>query len=204
MLEGADFRWPQMRTFTWPRAPRRLAKVTTASEFGGSLGSQDFVLHQWLPSSPAIEPEIRHTVDAIFNDLQYIDTGDRGFVAAFLDGIAEPLKELQETFRLQIVFGTTPGKMKLPPVEWKPEPAEIDWERAYYIVAPDPAFFQAGDGPIHKLGTSCRDAFVIATDPKEDVPRKVWGSLEDVLRVFEGTPQWCVKCRSDAPELLLT
>jgi hypothetical protein len=183
--------------------PKRLVKITTASEFGASVGSQDFVLHQWLPSSPATEPDIRHTIDAIFNDLQYIDTGDRAFVAAFLDGITEPLRQRQESFGLQLVVGTTRGKMKLPPVEWKPEPEEIAWERAYYIVAPDPAFFRADDGPIHKLGTSCRDAFVLATDPRDDVPRKVWGSLEDVFLAFEGTPPWCPKCRADAPELLL-
>ncbi len=183
--------------------PKRFVKVTTPSEFGGSLGAQDYVLHQWLPSTSAAEPEIRHTIDQIFNDLQYIDTGDRGFVAAFLDGITEPLKQLQAAFGLQLVVGTTHGKMKLPSVEWNPEPQQIDWERAYYIVAPDPAFFRAGDGPIHKLGTSCREAFAIATDSKEDLPRHVWTSTDEVIRAFEGSPSWCAKCRVDAPELLL-
>ena len=180
----------------------RFTKITSPSEFGGSIGGQDFVLHQWLPQTPEAEPEIRHAIDEIFNDLAYIDSGDRAFVAAFLDGIAEPLGRLQSAFGLQLVCGTTRGKLKLPPTQWEPNPKEIKWERSYYIVAPDPAYFRSEDGRVHKLGTSCREAFMLATDPPDHLSRTVWGSLDSVHQAFEGAPPWCPTCRTEAPETL--
>jgi len=178
-------------------------KIRTPSEFRAGIGAQDFVLDQWLPLTPASEADIRHTVDEIFTDLQYIDTADHGLTAAFLDGIAEPLERLQGEHRMQLVVGTTRGKVTLPATDFEPNPKELPWERAHYIVAPDPAFFGFAGGPIHKLGTSCRAAFKLAIQDHGVAEVRVWASLDHLNKDFERAVPWCTACLSKSPELFM-
>jgi hypothetical protein len=167
------------------------------------MGAQDFVLNQWLPLASESEADIRHTVDEIFTDLQYIDSGDHGLTAAFLDGIAEPLDRLQRELGMQLVVGTTRGKMTLPTTAFDPTVKDIPWERAYFIVAPDPAFFGSAAGPIHKLGTSCSAAFKLAIQEHGEGEVRVWASLKQLSDDFERAVPWCGTCRSESPELFL-
>ena len=198
-VDAASLRGQALKT---PMATK-FHKIRTPPEFRSGMGAKDFVLNQWMPLLSASEADIRHTVDEIFTDLQYIDSGDHGLAAAFLDGIAEPLERLQRELGMQLVVCTTRGKLTLPVTDFAPTSKDIPWERAHYIVAPDPAFFGMVAGPIHKLGTSCTAAFKLAVQDQGDAEVRVWASVHHLSKDFERAVPWCSNCRSESPELFL-
>lgn len=50
-------------------------------DFGATMGTEDYVLQKWVSPPPEIEPDIRRTIDEVFDDLQYIGSDDPGLTA---------------------------------------------------------------------------------------------------------------------------
>ncbi len=145
-----------------------------------------------LPTPPEVEPDIRHVLDAIFQDLQYIDCSEADLVSAYLDGIERPL-EIVRRLGFQLAATTTKGKLTWPAgILGQEEPTELAVTKATYFLAPRPCFYRpAGDDHVHVLGVDCDGERGLT---REDARVRSWGSRQVVERNFEGTVPWCDTC----------
>jgi len=127
-------------------------RVRTPTDFRQTMrGAGDFVIHEWVEPSPEAEPAYRQMVEAIFNDLSYISADDPGLVSAYLEGLAEPLRDL-DALGLQLMALPTRGTIEIQGVAG---PARMPWSRTHYVIAPAWAAFRGQRGFVHLLGTAC-------------------------------------------------
>jgi hypothetical protein len=163
------------------------------------MGFEDYVLQKWISPPPEIEPEVRGTVDEIFEDLQYIGSDDPGLTSAYLDGIAEPLALLQQ-FGLQLVGFVTSGKITVPAGTLGSEAeTTMPWRRTIYVVAPNPCYYRLVDekpAKVHILGVDCSGARTVTKLQNGAVP--AYGSLDAVEQDYEGVVPWCETCELHA------
>jgi hypothetical protein len=173
--------------------------LRTPMDFEATMGTEDYVLQKWVSPPPAVEPDIRRTIDEVFADLQYIGSDDPGLTAAYLDGISEPLQRLKE-FGLQLVGVVTSGKMTMPAGPFGGgQETTVPWRRSIYIVAPDPCYYRlVAESPaqVHKLGVECTG--MRAVTKLENGGVAVYGSLDAVEQDFEGAVPWCATCELHA------
>lgn len=169
--------------------------IRTPTDFKRTLGTDDFVLHEWVTPAPEIEPIFRGAVDEIFSDLQDISADEPGIVASYLDQIYQPLMRLQE-LGIQLVGMVWSGNMQFrAPALGSDEMKSLPWKRTIYVLAPHPAYYSLSEEkPIrtHIFGIDCEGSRKIAAGKGGDV--KVWGSREAVERDYEARVPWCDTC----------
>jgi hypothetical protein len=114
-----------------------LVKVLrTPTDFEATMGTEDYVVQKWISLPAELEPDVRGTIDEIFEDLQYIGSDDPGLTAAYLEGIFEPLQRLKQ-FGLQLVGFATSGNMTFPAETLGSDTkTTAPWRRSIYVVAP--------------------------------------------------------------------
>lgn len=169
--------------------------LRTPTDFEATMGFEDYVLQKWISPPPDIETDVRGTLDEIFEDLQDIGSDDSELTSAYLDGITEPLRRLQQ-FGLQLVAVVTAGKMTFPAGMLGSEAdTQTPWRRSTYVVAPDPCYYRlVAESPpkVHKLGVDCPGARTVTTLRNGAVV--AYGSYEAVEQDYEGVVPWCETC----------
>lgn len=160
---------------------------------------EDYVLHEWVTPPAEVEPDVRHTLDEIFNEDLSAVSGDRDLTASWLDTIQAPLETLR-AMGLQLVGVLTSGKLTLPASTFGSDAEKtMPWRRVHYIVAPEPAYYRlTNEEParVHKLGVDCEGIRLFTRSEGEAVA--VYGSLQAVERDFERAVPWCERCALEA------
>jgi hypothetical protein len=166
--------------------------IKTPSDFKRSLGSHGHIVQEWFSAIPQMEPQIRHTIEAIFNDLPLIDVQEPVMVSSYLDAITQPLNDLQ-ALRLQMlaILSTATNKSggrEIP-----------NWRMTRYIIAPDPCFFAtvapAEATVVHLLDPSCSESIAVAKN-SEMLDIQVFPDLQLLDAQFEHNIPWCPQCRA--------
>lgn len=167
--------------------------IRTPTHFERTLGTQDYVLHKWLPDDIETERDARQLVDDIFADLQYV-ADEPELVRGYLEGVEGPLQALRE-LGFQLVGVITSGQLTLPTLgDLRPGVEKVPWRRAHYFVAADPAYYRITDArPVrmHKLGVDCDGMRELTR--REDARVSVYPSRAAVLADLEDEP-WCTMC----------
>jgi hypothetical protein len=164
-------------------------RIVTPTDLKKVMRSEDYVVFEFVNPSPAVEPEIRHTIDEIFGELQYM-LGDDDLERCYLDDVSEPLQNLTQ-LGLQLVGVLTSGTMRMMAASSEP----LSWRRTYYIVAPDPAFYYLPDtapAVVHLLGVDCGGVRAITRSHGKHIA--VYGSHQAITEAFEREMPWCEKC----------
>jgi hypothetical protein len=167
--------------------------IRTPTDFERTMGTQDYVLHKWLPDDLEIERETRRLTDRIFADLQYVG-GEAELVRGYLEGVDEPLQDLHER-SFQLVGVVTSGQLTLPTLgDLKPIADKVPWKRAHYFVAADPAYYRIAEARpvrVHKLGVDCDGMRELTR--RDDAEVSVYPSRSAVAEDLEDEP-WCPVC----------
>lgn len=164
--------------------------VRTPTDFRRAM-ADTYTVTLFTPGDPhpALEPFVRHAMDAIFDDLQDIDQHDRGMVSAYLDGIQAPLAEL-DAMGLAVFALLSPARL---------DGMEVTHGR--YLVIPRDGRFQAGEGtagPVHRFDPRCEAAVA-------DLARGLIGKAGVMLcankagaeMAYERRVPWCLDCCLD-------
>jgi hypothetical protein len=162
--------------------------IRTPTDFRRAMGGLSYSRHEIIPPAyEAMEPDIRRTMDDIFTDLEYVG-GDAGLTSAYLEGIAEPLRQLRD-WGFQLTATVTTGTLT-----FGDPPQRIPWSSTLYVLAPAGTFFQAeGAGLVHLLGADCDDAGRELT-AGEDRAFRYWSSRDALEQAFEGRVPMCPRC----------
>src|SRR5262245_19549770 len=121
--------------------------IRTPTDFGRCLGSLgDYIKKPLVSPPPEIEAAFRRALDEIFQDLQYIDSGDHDVLASYLEGIKSPLDDLY-ALGFSLFALVTRGTLTLPDTALgPPTQREIpNWSRTYYLVVPTNGLFRVGE-----------------------------------------------------------
>jgi hypothetical protein len=179
--------------------------IRTPSDFERALGSDvgDYVKAPLVSPPPEIEPSFRRALDGIFNDLQYVESGDHALLAAYLEGIEAPLDDLHHLgFTLFAVV--TRRTLTLPdsPILGPPAQRKIpNWSRTYYFVVPANGFFRLGEdtkGTVHRFSPRCATAVAaLAKGAQEHTTIAVWYSADAARVSLERSVPWCQDCCLD-------
>ena len=134
-----------------------------------------------------IEPVIRKCLEAIFNDLPYIERDDPDLVTAYLDSIAGPLTLLQAAGL--IIFAVSR------PVTV----AEMKCRMTDYLVVSLNARFsvgkEIGDTLVHRFDPSCETGVgELAKAISAKVPVRFFATPEAVRQAYEHSVPWCQDC----------
>lgn len=143
---------------------------------------------QWFEATPALEPEIRQTIAAMFDDLPYISTDEPGMLSAFLDGVEEPLRKLWEEFGLGVF--AVQQMMSQPPIEGAGGPP-MRWPHTIFIVAAPSTAVLDANGSAHLVRAGCEG---LATSVAQDLVRRAWPSPSVLELQLEGSANWCPTC----------
>lgn len=165
--------------------------ITTPTEMGNFIDTHDACVSHLVPTIPEFEPTIRHLVDEIFNDQQYISSDDRGEVSSYLDSIAEPLASLS-SYNIAILAITTTGTIKLNNGHDIP-----NWKRTYFYAIPIQGYFhvQEEGQTIHHFSPTCDDAMAKLLDASlRDKQIQVYPSDQIIRDKLKGSVAWCAKC----------
>jgi hypothetical protein len=165
------------------RSPMDFERTLPAHEYGRSVVVQ---------LTDEGEEFCRRTLDEIFVDLQYIESGDSALLKAYLDGIADPLQQLRNGGLLILALGQT-VKRSIPNLA---EP--IPWRRVSYLVVPSEGYFRRGtetSGVVHRFTDQCEAAIAdVAASLDGSVGLSVWPSNDMVTAQLEGNVPWCQQC----------
>lgn len=175
-----------------------LQSIKTPSDFARTIDANVTFNHTWITSTPEAEPHIRDTVDAIFCDLDDIDSGERGMVSSYLSSIADPLNELR-AMGLQLVAIVESGKLTMPTGTLdREDEVSVPVEAAHYIVATDPAFYRLVDREtlVHKLGVNCDGIRQFTRSKGEHLA--VYSSRDSLELAYEHNVPWCAVCQLEA------
>lgn len=166
--------------------------IETPSDFRGLMGD-GYSLEVFVRPEPEREPEVRHTIEAIFNDLEYISPQDPELFSSYLDSIQEPLADLK-AFGLQLAAHKTQGTLEVPAGAFPAADQQlgpVPWSQTYFFVTPRPCFYRVGDdGNVHMLGIGC-EADHELTQKGAAVH---WWTAPAVEVAFEGAVPWCNTC----------
>ena len=167
----------------------KLRHIRTPTDLRPAIGSHASTINWLLPPDAEVERIIRHAVDAIMTDLQYIGHDDADLISSYLDSIEEPLNELSSVgFSLSYAIGSGPAK-------WG-EVAFDDWRTAYFVVSESPLVFaaMADDQPSLLHLMNCCNA------TKEQIVLQKGEGIFALRRGFvppewfEVESYWCAEC----------
>jgi hypothetical protein len=170
--------------------------IHTPTDFRATVSACEFTVHTVVGLPPEVEPEIRRRVDAIFEDLPYIDAGDYALTSSYLESIEQPLAELRAV-GLQLVAVSSTGTMSWPAHGPDELAQAMPWSRTTYLVASDPSYFHLqGEDEVHVLGAQCPAARRLVAG---DARAAFWPAVRLVDAHFEGSVPWCTTCLLDRP-----
>jgi hypothetical protein len=179
--------------------------IRTPTDFERAMASDagDYVKAPLVTPRPELEEDLRHALDGIFNDLQYVDRGDGELFASYLDGIKGPLDDLHR-LGLTLFALVTHGSLTLGDhfTLGAPKQRTIpNWSRTYYLVVPENGFFRIGedvDGTVHRFSPNCTTAIAALADASEkQTGITVWFKADRVRVSLEGDVPWCQQCCLD-------
>ena len=166
--------------------------IETPSDFRDTLGGMSYQYDLPLKPPASIEPDIRHAIDAIFSDLQYISKDEPELVRCYLDGIEEPLQSLS-SFGLMLFALVSSGTCHLGDGKQIP-----NWTSIHYFIVPSQAYFALGrdlSQTVHRFDPTCDSAIsALVSVSQKSAPFTVYGSKEPVRTAHEGAVPWCVSC----------
>lgn len=166
--------------------------IQSPTDFERTLGHLDFITTSLCSPLPEIEPLFRQSLSLIFDDLQYIDTSERGLVTTYLSDIEKPLIFLR-SIGFEILAITTTGTMK-----FANQPEIANYTRTYYLTIPVNGFFRIGNelsGVIHRFNPNCKSAISELTRSiKDSTPVSIWANKDLLKQQLEGNVPWCVEC----------
>lgn len=168
------------------------AIIATPTDMRPFVGSHDCVRLELAKAEPEFEPEMRHAVDALLSDLQYIGADDQDLVSSYLDGVGEPLQTLRE-LGVSVLGIKTSGTLTLSDGNTVP-----NWTRCYVITAPTLAYFQI-DGTnkrFHRFAPACSTAMSDLLDAArgKDVGIRVSLNVHVLRHMLENNVPWCETC----------
>ena len=155
------------------------------------LGGHDHAVSHLVSFRDEYEPTIRHLVDAIFQDMQYIGADEAELVSSYLDGITEPLQELKR-HGVSILGISTRGTMKFDNGSTIP-----NWIRTYFFIVPTLGYFKVeADGKkFHHFDTGCRAAM---SDLSKAMRKRTGLSTrldaQLIREEHENNVPWCEHC----------
>jgi len=164
--------------------------ILTPTDMRQFVGSA-FSVHYLVSLKEEFEPTIRHAVDEIFQEMQYIESDESDLISIYLDGIAKPLQELKR-HGISILALSTQGTMKLKNGAMIP-----NWVRTYFFVVPTPGYFivEGENKKFHHFDPACRAAM---SDLNELVRAgKVLNGRLDAQSIreeYENNVPWCEYC----------
>lgn len=167
------------------------AIISTPSDMRPFVGGHDHAVSHLVSFRDEFEPTIRHAVDAIFQDMQYIGSNETELVSSYLDGITEPLQELKR-YGVSILAMSTRGTAKFDNGSTIP-----NWVRTHFLVVPALGYFKAeGEGKkIHHFDPGCR---VAMSDLNESLHKGKGLSTrvdaQSVREEHENDVPWCEQC----------
>lgn len=167
------------------------AMISTPTDMRSFVGGHDHAVPHLVSFKEDFEPAIRHAVDTIFQDMQYISSDEPELVSSYLDGIAEPLQKLKR-YRVSILAMSTRGTMKMENGATIP-----NWVRTYFLVIPTLGYFktEGENKKFHHFDPACRSAM---SDLNESVRSgKGLSTRLDALSIreeFENDAPWCEHC----------
>lgn len=170
----------------------QLTRVRTATDFERTMGAGAMSLRKLVQTTPETDRDFRRVVDAIFADIELIDSEEPGMLRCFLDGVADPLDELygmgysvQHTraHASYTMVGAT-DKVSVP--------------LAVYFIAPEPCYFawpheEGGIGAIHVLG-ACPDATRRLALTEETGIHLLHSRMAIETFIPEEDRRWCPVC----------
>ena len=173
----------------------KLRHVRTPTDMRGAIGSHASTINWLLPQKPDIEREVRHAVEAITHDLQYIGSDEPELVSSYLDSIEEPLETLAS-----LGFGLSYA-LRSGPAQWG-EAKFDDWQTVIFVVSETPLVFTViHDGEPSKLhilnGCQATRSNIILQKSEGTL---VLGRGLVVPDWFDEEEHWCTDCwqRMDA------
>lgn len=165
----------------------RIREVRTPTAFGGTI-TLSHAVDQWFTPPPDLEPEIRRTLAAIFDDLPYISRDEPEMVTVFLDGIEEPLRRLWDELGLGLY--ALEETLAQPPLEGATGP-QMRWPHTRFIVAAPASAALTTTGVAHLLDGGCEALGPAIT--AGDIAR-AWPTPEALEQQLEGQVVWCPSC----------
>ena len=176
--------------------------IRTPTDFRPTLGCSAFYTH--VPLSPArdIEPGMRKARARIFDDRGLVSADDVSVASIYLDGISEPLQELQSLGFMLACLSTGAS------IGFQAGDAHrsIGMRVAHYLLVPPSAHFQCRLDPgepkrVHSFEPACGDAEkeLGLSLTQESASLVVWAFWPAVYGSFDGDVPWCPACCQSQP-----
>jgi hypothetical protein len=167
--------------------------VRTPSDLRPTLQSQQFAHSILAQLDPEFEPSVRRAIDAIFVDLQNLDTDDASMVAVYLDSVEEPLAFLR-SLGIDHFALMASGALELPDGRQVPQ-----WGSTHYMLIPRGAFFRPNlehrSTLVHSFDPMCKDAlddlYVLSRGASGAT---IYRNRPAIEQDFEGSVPWCHNC----------
>lgn len=167
------------------------AIISTPTDMRPFVSGHEHAVSHLISFNDEYEPTVRHLVDAIFQDMQYISADETELVSSYLDDIAEPLQELKR-YGVAILAMSTRGTLKCGNGSTVP-----NWVRTYFLVVPALGYFRVeADGKkFHHFDAGCRAAMADLSEAM----RKGTGlstrlDAQLIREEHENNVPWCEHC----------
>ncbi len=167
------------------------AIISTPTDMRPFVGGHDQAVSHLVSFNDEYEPTVRHLLDAIFQDIQYISADETELVSSYLDDIAEPLQELKR-YGASILALRTRVTMKLDNGSAIP-----NWVRTYFLIVPTLGYFRVeGDAKkFHHFDAGCRAAMSdLAETMRKGTGLSTWLDAQLIREEHENSVPWCEHC----------
>jgi hypothetical protein len=168
-----------------------IAVVRNPTEMRPFVGGHAHSVSYAVTLSDDVEPTVRTLVDRIFSDVEYISADEPGLVSAYLDGVSEPLRELQR-YGLSILAVSETGTYR-----FDDGSTMRNWVTNFFLVIPTLGYFRLDreGSEVHRFDPGCCS---VASDLSEamrsNVGMRVWPKPEAIREQYEDAVAWCINC----------
>ena len=167
------------------------AIILTPTDMRPFVGGHDHAVSHLVSIRPEFEPTVRHLVDTIFQDMQYISADETELVSSYLDEITEPLQELKR-YGVSILAMSTRGTVK------RDDGSSIpNWVRTYFLIVPALGYFriEADGKKFHHFDAGCRVAMSdLGEAMRKGTDLSTRLDAQTIREEHEKDVPWCEKC----------
>jgi len=167
------------------------AIISTPTDMRTFVGGHDHSVSYLVSLNAQYEPTVRHLVDEIFQDMQYISSDETELVSSYLDGINEPLQELKR-YGVSILGISTRGTITRDDRSTIP-----NWMRTYFLVVPTSGYFKMDgvNNNLHHFDPGCHAAM---SELNESIRKgnglTVLLDVQTIREEYENDVPWCEQC----------
>jgi len=172
--------------------------IKTPTDMRPFIDGHDYSVSYLVSLNEVFEPDIRHTIDSIFGDLQDISSDEAGLVSSYLEEITEPLQKIK-SFCLSIFAIRAQFVMKMHDGSIVP-----NWTRTNFLIIPAVGYFKSeGENKkFHHFDPACelavRDLHEALREGKNIT---TYVDSQTIQRDLKNDTPWCELCCRDEMSL---